>query len=289
MPELPEVEVVKRSLTKKIQNLIIKKVKINDDRLRYRIDRNKIRKIIGLKLKKIERRSKFLLFFFNKNTIMLVHLGMTGKFIFINKKNRKYKTSFYYDIDDKKDSKHNHVVFFLKKNQKLIYNDVRKFGFIKFLDNKNLYNNLHLKGLGPEPLSSKFNFNYFKNYIKERNRMIKDILMDQKFVSGIGNIYANEILFSSKVNPNCKVKTLKEFQLKKIVKLTKKILISAIEKGGSSIKDFSSSNGKKGSFQQHFNVYGKKGELCTNSSCKNKIDRSLISNRATFFCTKCQK
>ena len=289
MPELPEVEVVKRSLTKKIQNLIIKKVKINDDRLRYRIDRNKIRKIIGLKLKKIERRSKFLLFFFNKNTIMLVHLGMTGKFIFINKKNRKYKTSFYYDIDDKKDSKHNHVVFFLKKNQKLIYNDVRKFGFIKFLNNKNLYNNLHLKGLGPEPLSSKFNFNYFKNYIKERNRMIKDILMDQKFVSGIGNIYANEILFSSKVNPNCKVKTLKEFQLKKIIKLTKKILISAIEKGGSSIKDFSSSNGKKGSFQQYFNVYGKKGELCTNSSCKNKIDKSLISNRATFFCTKCQK
>ena len=289
MPELPEVEVVKRSLTKKIQNLIIKKVKINDDRLRYRIDRNKIRKIIGLKLKKIERRSKFLLFFFNKNTIMLVHLGMTGKFIFINKKNRKYKTSFYYDIDDKKDSKHNHVVFFLKKNQKLIYNDVRKFGFIKFLDNKNLYNNLHLKGLGPEPLSSKFNFNYFKNYIKERNRMIKDILMDQKFVSGIGNIYANEILFSSKVNPNCKVKTLKEFQLKKIVKLTKKILISAIEKGGSSIKDFSSSNGKKGSFQQHFNVYGKKGEQCSNINCKKKIVKSSISNRATFFCSKCQK
>ena len=289
MPELPEVEVVKRSLTKKIQNLIIKKVKINDDRLRYRIDRNKIRKIIGLKLKKIERRSKFLLFFFNKNTIMLVHLGMTGKFIFINKKNRKYKTSFYYDIDDKKDSKHNHVVFFLKKNQKLIYNDVRKFGFIKFLDNKNLYNNLHLKGLGPEPLSSKFNFNYFKNYIKERNRMIKDILMDQKFVSGIGNIYANEILFSSKVNPNCKVKTLKEFQLKKIVKLTKKILISAIEKGGSSIKDFSSSNGKKGSFQQYFNVYGKKDETCPNINCKNKIIRSVISNRATFSCSKCQK
>ena len=112
MPELPEVEVVKRSLTKKVQNLIIKKVKINDDRLRYRIDKNKIRKIIGLKLKKIERRSKFLLFFFNKNTIMLVHLGMTGKFIFMNKKNTKYKTSFYYDIDDKKDLKHNHVIFF---------------------------------------------------------------------------------------------------------------------------------------------------------------------------------
>ena len=179
--------------------------------------------------------------------------------------------------------------FFFNKKQKLIYNDVRKFGFIKFLDYNDLFNNLHLKNLGPEPLSSKFDFNYFKNYIKGRNRMIKDVLMDQKFVSGIGNIYANEILFLSKVNPNCKVITLKEFQLKKIIKLTKKILTSAIKYGGSSIKDFSSSNGKKGSFQQHFSVYGKKGELCTNSSCKNKIDKSFISNRATFFCSKCQK
>ena len=103
MPELPEVEVVKRSLTNKLQNLIIKEVKINDGRLRYRVDKKNIRKIIGLKLKKIERKSKFLLFFFNKDTIMLVHLGMTGKFFFINQKNVKFKTSFYYNIDEKKD------------------------------------------------------------------------------------------------------------------------------------------------------------------------------------------
>ena len=113
--------------------------------------------------------------------------------------------------------------------------------------------------------------------------------MDQKFLSGIGNIYANEILFLSKVKPFREVKSLTEFEIKKIVEYTKKVLKKAIKLGGSSIKDFSSSNGKKGSFQQYFNVYGKKGELCTNSSCKNKIDKSLISNRATFFCTKCQK
>ena len=117
MPELPEVEVVKRSLTSKVQNLIIKKVKINDGRLRYRVDKNKIRKIIGLKFKKVERRSKFLLFFFNKNIIMLAHLGMTGKFFFINQKNTKFKTSFYYDINNKKDHKHDRVVFFLNKNK----------------------------------------------------------------------------------------------------------------------------------------------------------------------------
>jgi len=111
MPELPEVEVVKRSLTNKVQNLIIKNVTINDDRLRYRIEKKKIRKIIGLKIKKIERRSKFLLFFFNKPIIMLVHLGMTGKFFYINKKNTKFKTSFYYNINYTKEKKYNRVVF----------------------------------------------------------------------------------------------------------------------------------------------------------------------------------
>jgi len=113
--------------------------------------------------------------------------------------------------------------------------------------------------------------------------------MDQRFVSGVGNIYANEILFSSKIKPFRKVKTLKTFEIEKIIKFTKKILNNSIKLGGSSIKDFSSSDGKKGSFQQHFNVYGKKGEICSNINCKNKIIKSVISNRATFFCSECQK
>ena len=289
MPELPEVEVVKRSLTKKVQNLIIKKVKINDDRLRYRIDKNLIRKIIGLKLKKIERRSKFLLFFFDKGIVMLVHLGMTGKFFFINKKKTKFKTSFYYNINEVKDQKHDRVIFFFNKNQKLIYNDIRKFGFIKFLKKKKLKNNLHIKNLGPEPLRKKFNYAYFKEHIIDRNRVIKDILMDQKFVSGIGNIYANEILFLSKVRPNRKVIKLKDHEIRMIIKITKSVLQNSIKLGGSSIKNFSSSSGKKGLFQQYFTVYGKKNEPCSNRNCKNKIIRFTISNRATFYCSKCQK
>ena len=289
MPELPEVEVVKRSLARKVQNLIIQKVNIKDSKLRYHVDKNKFRKIIGLRIKKIERKSKFLLFFLNKNFIMMVHLGMTGKFFFVDRKNTKLKTSFYYNIDYKKEQKYDRVEFILNKNQKLIYNDVRKFGFIKLLSNKKYKDNFHLKHLGPEPLKNTFNYTYFKNYIKGRSRVIKDILMDQKFVSGLGNIYANEILFLSKVKPSRKVKNLKEFELKKIIKLTKEVLKNAIELGGSSIKDFSSSNGKKGSFQQHFNVYGKKGHLCSNKNCKNKIVKSIISNRSTFFCSNCQK
>ena len=289
MPELPEVEVVKRSLTRKVQNLIIQKVNIKDSKLRYHIDKNKFRKITGLRIKKIERKSKFLLFFLNKNFIMMVHLGMTGKFFFVDRKNTKLKTSFYYNIDYKKEQKYDRVEFILNKNQKLIYNDVRKFGFIKLLCNKKYKDNFHLKHLGPEPLKNTFNYTYFKNYIKGRSRVIKDILMDQKFVSGLGNIYANEILFLSKVKPSRKVKNLKEFELKKIINFTKEVLKNAIELGGSSIKDFSSSNGKKGSFQQHFNVYGKKGATCSNTTCKSIIFKSSISNRSTFFCDNCQK
>ena len=289
MPELPEVEVVKRSLTRKVQNLIIQKVNIKDSKLRYHLDKNKFRKIIGLRIKKIERKSKFLLFFLNKNFIMMVHLGMTGKFFFVDRKNTKLKTSFYYNIDYKKEQKYDRVEFILNKNQKLIYNDVRKFGFIKLLSNKEYKDNFHLIHLGPEPLKNTFNYTYFKNYIKGRSRVIKDILMDQKFVSGLGNIYANEILFLSKVKPSRKVKNLKEFELKKIINFTKKVLKNAIELGGSSIKDFSSSNGKKGSFQQHFNVYGKKGATCTNTTCRSIIVKSSISNRSTFFCDNCQK
>ena len=195
MPELPEVEVVKRSLTNKIQKLIVERIIIKDEKLRYRINKKKLKALLGLKIIKILRRSKFLLFIFEKNIVMLVHLGMTGKFFFINEQAIKHRTSFYYNVDESKDNKHNRLIFSLSKKQKLIYNDVRKFGFIKILDKRQLQYNLHLKNLGPEPLGNSFDFKYFKNYLINRNRTIKDILMDQKFVSGLGNIYVNEVLF----------------------------------------------------------------------------------------------
>jgi len=289
MPELPEVEVVKKSLINKTQNLIVKAVKINDGRLRYKIDTNKIKKIIGLKFKKISRRSKYLLFFFDKDVVMLVHLGMTGKFFFIDRKKTKFKTSFYYEIDEDKDKKHDRIIFNLSNNQKLIYNDVRKFGFIKLYNKSDLDKSSHIKKLGPEPLDDEFNFFYFRRYILGRNRNIKDILMDQKFVAGLGNIYVNEILFFSGVKPSRKIQNLNNAEIKKIIKYTKKILIRAINLGGSSIKNFSSTSGKRGSYQQHFSVYGKIGENCTVKNCKERIIKIFLSNRATFYCNKCQK
>ena len=289
MPELPEVEVVKRSLINKTQNLIVKAVKIKDGRLRYKINRNKIKKIIGLKFKKISRRSKYLLFFFDKDIVMLVHLGMTGKFFFVNRKRKKYKTSFYYDLNEEKDKKHDRIIFDLSNNNKLIYNDIRKFGFIKLIRRVNLDQNFHLKHLGPEPLSTKFNIEYFKNFIKGKERTIKDLLMDQKFISGLGNIYVNEILFFSGVRPAKKIKKLTNSEIQKIIKFSKKIISKAILLGGSSIKDFSSGSGKKGLFQQHFSVYGKNGENCSDVQCLGKIKKIVIANRASFFCSKCQK
>ncbi len=290
MPELPEVEVVKRSLEKKILNLRIKKVKINDENLRYKIDKDNILKLAGKKIKKIERRSKFLTFKINNNVFMLVHLGMTGKFFFSNELNKKFKTSFYYEINEIKDLKHDRVIFFFENKRKLIYNDVRKFGFIKVYKKKTEYlKNNHFKNLGPEPLKKDFNFNYFKTYITNRNRCIKDTLMDQKCISGLGNIYVNEILFLCRIKPSRKLNKLKDFEINKIVKNTKKVLKYSIKLGGSSIKNFSSDDGKKGIFQQHFKVYGREGEKCSNTDCSTIIIRSIISNRSSFFCKRCQK
>tara|TARA_B100001741_G_scaffold313447_1_gene319698 strand:- start:537 stop:1403 length:867 start_codon:yes stop_codon:yes gene_type:complete len=288
MPELPEVEVVKRSLRKNIVNSVITNVLTNTNKLRYAIKKKDFQKLKNHKIISITRRSKYLLINTNNELTILVHLGMTGKFIIIDGNSKFKKTSFYYSLN-KNDKKHNHVIFNLNKDKKLIYNDIRKFGFIKILCSKNIYKSSHLSSLGPEPMSNNFNSNYFKNIITNKNRTTKDILMDQKIVSGLGNIYVNEILFLSKINPRKKIKKLKDKDIEKIVYFTKKILKRSILEGGSSIKNFSNSDGKNGIFQQQFNVYGQIGEKCIRKNCKNYIRKTYISNRSTFFCKTCQK
>ena len=288
MPELPEVEVVKRSLEKNIINLIIKKVTINTNKLRYNIEKKKFNTIISKKILSIKRRSKYLIINLEKNLSILVHLGMTGKFLIVNKDNQIKKTSFYYEINQK-EKKHNHVVFDLSGNTKLIYNDVRKFGFIKIIPFHNLLDSLHLKLLGPEPFSKKFNLNYFKKYSIGKKRKIKDVLMDQNFLSGLGNIYVNEILFFSKINPRRSVNRLSSTEILRVIKFTRKILSNSIRKGGSSISDFNDVLGKKGVFQQEFKVYSRKGKKCYKKNCLGVIKKFNISNRSTFYCKRCQK
>ena len=220
MPELPEVEVVKKSLENKLKNLTIKRVYITNNKLRYKIDNKQFYKINGLKIISIQRRSKYLLINLNKDITILVHLGMTGKF-FITDNKKRYKTSFYYSLK-KNDKKHDHLTLFFNKKIKLIYNDVRKFGFIKIFSSKDVFNCKHLLSLGPEPLSNNFNLNYFKKFIINKRKKIKDLLMEQKFVAGLGNIYCNEVLFLCKISPTRSINKVNQKEIKKIVKFIKK-------------------------------------------------------------------
>ena len=287
MPELPEVEVVKKSLAIKLKNLTIKRVKITNNKLRYKINKKEFSKIKSQKIISIQRRSKYLIINLKNNSTILVHLGMTGKFFIIDD-NKKYKTSFYYSLK-KNDTKHDHVTFIFNKKIKLIYNDVRKFGFIKIFPSKDILNCSHLVSLGPEPLSSDFNLNYFYKYILNKKVKIKDLLMDQRFIAGLGNIYCNEILFLCKINPIRSVTKINHVEIKKIIKFTKKILKQAISLGGSSIKNFSSVEGQSGNFQQKFNVYGREKASCNRPKCLGTIKKVYTSNRSSFFCYKCQK
>ena len=214
---------------------------------------------------------------------------MTGKFFIINNEKKRKKTSFYYDVEEDEKGKHDRIVFIFSKNVKLIYNDVRKFGFIKLESTYKIDQNQHLKILGPEPFNRYFNFKYFKDYLIGRNRVVKDLLMDQRFVAGLGNIYVNEILFLSRIKPSRKISGLKKIEIINILKNIREVLKKAILLGGSSIKNFSNSSGKEGNFQQHFKVYGRKGIKCSSFNCNGTIKKIFISNRASFFCSICQK
>ena len=288
MPELPEVEVVRRSLQSFIKGLEIKKVSVFNRNLRYKIRKDFDKKIINQKIIFIRRRSKFLLLGLENHSVILIHLGMTGKIFIINNSSQKvFKTSFYYE--NKINKKLNHIMIKFNKFIKLIYNDVRKFGFVKIIPSGSIKENNHLRLLGPEPLNKSFNIKYFNTKVKNIKKNVKNLLMDQKLVSGLGNIYVNEILHLSSVNPLKVSKNLKIHQTKKIVKNTKKILLKAIKSGGSSIRDFKGASGNKGNFQQKFMVYDRNGKVCKKTGCHGKIKKIYISNRSTFYCSECQK
>ena len=287
MPELPEVEIVRQSLHKKIKKKRIKKVIIRNRNLRYRIPGNFENFLKDKKIIKVGRFSKYLIFYLSEGNFCLIHLGMSGTIHIVNK-NKKQKftnTSFYNSPYLPK--KHNHVEL-LFNNFKIIYNDPRRFGFFEIIkDHHDLEKRFMF--LGPEPFSKNFNIKYLINFFREKNKNIKSFLIDQKFVSGIGNIYANEILFASKIYPFKKAKYLKVNDCKKIILNSKKILIKAIKKGGSSIRDFKHISGTKGGFQKEFKVYQQEGAICKRQGCNGVIQKNITSNRSTFFCVSCQK
>jgi len=286
MPELPEIEIVKRSLFKMINSAKIIDIKINNKNLRYKIPNTFSSNLIGEKILRISRRSKYLIFHFEKK-LLLAHLGMSGKLLLMrNRDNAILKTSFYYDSNILQN--HNHIYFILSNGLVLIYNDVRRFGFFKLYNTTQLSKIIFLKKLGPEPFSKKFNIKYFEKYVQNKKKNIKDLLMDQTFVSGLGNIYVNETLFMSKIKPLRKCNSLNKNEIKSLISNIKKILKLSISKGGSSIRNFQNAHGKSGNFQQFFHVYEQKNKNCSRISCKGKITKITISNRSSFYCNSCQ-
>ena len=287
MPELPEVEIVRQSLNRKIKAKKIKKTIIKNRNLRFKIPLNFENFLRSQTIKKVDRFSKYIILCFENFSFCLIHLGMSGTIHIIenNKKNDFTNTSFYNSKDLPR--KHNHVVIYFD-SLKMIYNDPRRFGFFRFIKNKSDLDK-QFNHLGPEPFLTSFNSEYVYNYFKGKKKDIKSFLLDQKFVSGIGNIYASEILFLSKIYPYKKANLLSKKECQKIITNSKNVLKDAIKKGGSSIKNFKDASGKKGNFQKNFKVYERDGLVCKRFKCKEIIKKKIISNRSTFFCKSCQK
>ena len=287
MPELPEVEIVRQSLHKKIKKKSINKVIIRNRNLRFKIPGDFESFLKDKKIIKVSRFSKYLIIHFQSEDYWLIHLGMSGTIHIIdNKKPHKFtNTSFYHSPFLPQKHNHAEVMF---NNLKVIYNDPRRFGFFEIIK-KHQDLKRRFKLMGPEPFSNKFNLDYVVNHLKNKNKYIKSFLLYQRFVSGIGNIYASEILFASKINPFKKAKRLNKNECLNIIFNSKKILQQAINKGGSSIRDFKDISGNKGTFQKEFKVYQQDGADCKRMKCKGIIKKKITSNRSTFFCVSCQK
>ena len=283
MPELPEVETVKRGLEEFIINENIKKVYLSKLSLRFPWPKDFISKVVGKKIISIKRRAKYIIIGLSDNYSIIAHLGMSGSYKVLKKSEEQ----------DYAILKHDHLIFDLD-NFKIVYNDPRRFGYID-LTNQEPETHKFLSSLGPEPLSNYFNADGIAKTLFNRSKPIKNLLLDQNIVSGLGNIYVCEALFRSRINPkkNCsKLVTSKGKPRKNLILLVQKInevIKEAIEVGGSSLRDFSNINGKMGYFQSSFNVYNRENEKCLLDCCDGVIKRIIQSGRSTFFCSKCQK
>jgi formamidopyrimidine-DNA glycosylase len=286
MPELPEVEVTRRTLLKFIEKKVIKNIKINNPNLRFKIPPNFKKNVTNQKVIKVLRRSKYILIYLKNDYVIITHLGMSGKFLIKNNYSKDFlKTSYY---SNEFSTKHNHLEFLFSNDLKVIYNDPRRFGFFLLDKISKLHVNKFLSKLGPEPLSKDLKKDYLIFKTKATQRTIKTLLMDQRFISGIGNIYANEILFLAKIKPNKISAKLNLIDVGRLHSSIGKVLKRALKLGGSSIKDFKSSVGEKGRFQNEFKVYDREDLKCLRAGCSGLILRVVSQGRASFFCNECQ-
>jgi formamidopyrimidine-DNA glycosylase len=212
---------------------------------------------------------------------------MSGTIHLISKKKQNKFTNLSFYQSRKLPEKHNHVEL-LFSNFKIIYNDPRRFGYFKIINNQSELKEFFNR-IGPEAISENFNLDYLKKKLINKTKNIKNLLLDQNFVSGIGNIYANEILFYSKIHPKKKAFQINTNEMNKLVKFSRYVLQQAIRYGGSTIRDFMNAKGSIGKFQKEFKVYDREHKKCLRESCNGKIIKDFITNRSTFFCNSCQK
>lgn len=308
MPELPEVETVARELNRKLKDKTIKTVEVNAPKMVSlgpgtvsnirAVSLGKVeqfrRRMTGLKIASVSRRAKLLIFDLDGPLSLLVHLKLTGQFIYEDKSLRQ-KTGGYYRLVNKLTapkellpSKHTHVILRFTDGSTLYFNDIRKFGYLKLVKDEDLPKVKELQEFGPEPLGQKFTYEVFVSAVKKRPRgKIKQVLMDPKVVAGIGNIYSDEILFQAKVRPARLVSKIRDEELREIYKYIKIVLKKAIQAKGSSVGDFIRTDGSWGRMGKFHFVYGRRGEPC--KRCGSVIQAFKFNGRTGSFCPQCQK
>ena len=283
MPELPEVETIMRGISPFLEGATIKKIKLNRADLRWPFPENFANRIKEAKVLNLKRRSKYILVHLSTGETLLIHLGMSGKILVSDTKFGNY---FY---ESSKVSNHDHVIFELSDGTIVTYNDPRRFGSMDLAKTDNLNNHKFLEKLGPEPLGNNFNSDYLKVELSKKESPIKNVLLNQSVVAGLGNIYVCEALFMSGISPKKKASKISKSKCEELVQNIRAVLISAIEAGGSSLKDFTDIQGNSGYFQFEFYVYGRENEYCKTTNCDCKIKRISQSGRSSFYCPYCQR
>jgi len=291
MPELPEVETTVRYLKDKIIGQKIVGLDFDTPNLIKKPSPEELkRQIVGKKITKIERKGKNILIYLNQDYLLLIHQKLTGHLLYGKWQKEKGKwlpqeknSPLFLD----RQNRFIHFLLFLANGKMLALSDLRKFAKIIFAKKEEVLNSDDLKTLGPEPLSKEFTLTYFQKICQKSNKPIKTLLMDQKLISGIGNIYSDEILWQAKISPLRKANSLKEKEIKVIYQKIKVVLKEAIKLQGTSIVDYRKPDGAKGKMDKFLKVYRKEGQKCPR--CQGIIKRVVINGRSAHFCPKCQK
>jgi formamidopyrimidine-DNA glycosylase len=267
MPELPEVETTLRGLQPVLDASPLTRIESRAPRLRYPLPQVVLANPV--RVEQAWRRSKYIILDLANSHSCLIHLGMSGRL-----------------VQNQPPAKHDHVLLHFADGQHITLNDPRRFGMFLYEPTEHMHTHKLLVNLGPEPLSAAFTSTYLYNQLKKRSSAIKTALMDAKLVVGVGNIYANEALFRARIRPTRKANAITKHEAEILCAEIKAVLEEAINAGGSSLKDYVQSDGKLGLFQNNFFVYGREGVPCL--VCKTPITRSVVGQRATFHCAKCQ-